>query len=131
MNKFVLVLSMLALIAGVGCSKGFEATKQTGQYTVVVTMDKNPPIIGDNRVEIQVSDKSGKPVKDATVKVEYGMPAMPGMPAMDYSADAAFQEDTNRYIATINPSMAGSWYITVLITRAEKTEKAKFNVDVK
>jgi len=131
MKRVILVLSMLALIVGVGCSKGFETTKQTEQYTVVVTMDKNPPIIGDNRVEIQVSDKSGKPFKDAAVKVEYGMPAMPGMQAMDYSADAAFQENTNRYIATINPSMAGSWYITVLITRAEKTEKAKFNVDVK
>ena len=64
---------------------------------------------------------------DAKVKVEYSMPAMPGMPASNYKTDAALKG--SEYKAKINLSMPGSWDIAVEITRGSKTETAKFNVD--
>ena len=57
------------------------------------------------------------------------MPAMPGMPAMNYKADAALKG--NEYKAKVNFSMAGSWGMVVQITQAEKVKKVKLNVDVK
>ncbi len=76
-----------------------------------------------------IKDGSGKNITDAKVKVGYSMPAMPGMPAMNYKADATLKG--NEYKAKVNFSMAGSWSMVVQITQAEKVKKVKLNVDVK
>jgi len=54
---------------------------------------------------------------------------MPGMPAMNYKADAELKG--NEYKATMGLSMSGSWNIAVKITRAGKTSTMKFTVDAK
>jgi len=94
-----------------------------------VKIDKNPPVVGDNNVSIEVTDGSGHHARDAKVVVEYSMPAMPGMPAMNYKADAELKGDA--YSAKMNLSMSGSWNIAVKITRAGKTSTMKFTVDAK
>jgi hypothetical protein len=104
-------------------------TKKAGDYTVDFALDKNPPVMGKNNVEVGVKDKAGSPVTDARVVVEYSMPAMAGMPAMNYKSTARSKGD--KYLAVIEPSMAGPWNIAVKITRAEKTDTAKFTIDVK
>jgi hypothetical protein len=104
-------------------------TKKAGEYNVVVKIDKNPPVVGDNNVTIGIKDASDKYVSDARVLLEYSMPAMPGMPAMNYKADAVAKG--NEYTAKMNLSMSGSWNITVKITRAGKTSSMKFTVDAK
>jgi len=76
-----------------------------------------------------VKDAGGKAVTDAKVLVEYSMPAMPGMPAMNYKADAQLKGDA--YKAAMNLSMSGSWNISIKVTRANKTQTAKFTVDAK
>jgi hypothetical protein len=80
-------------------------------------------------MDIAIKDTSSKAITDATVAVEYGMPAMPGMPAMNYKTDAQLKGNT--YKAVMNLSMGGSWYINVKVTRADKTQTMKFTVDVK
>ena len=72
-------------------------------------------------------DASGQYVTDATVKVDYSMPAMPGMPAMNYKTDASLSG--RKYTAKMNLSMSGSWNIAVKITKGGKTSTVKFNVD--
>ena len=104
-------------------------TKKAGEYTVDVTTDKNPPVMGKNNVDVAVKDKAGKAVIDAKVVVEYTMPAMPGMPAMNYKSTADLKGD--RYKAVIEPSMAGPWNVAVKITRSGKTDTAKLTLDVK
>jgi len=56
------------------------------------------------------------------------MAAMPGMPAMNYKAKTELKGD--RYLANLNFSMSGSWFINLKITRAGKTQLVKLNVDV-
>jgi len=56
------------------------------------------------------------------------MPAMPGMPAMNYKAKAALSG--SRYLANVNFSMSGAWGVNIKITRAGKTQAVKLNVDV-
>lgn len=115
--------------AGIAAAKDYEVKKKAGEYDVAVTIDKNPPVVGDNNVGIDIKDAAGKNVTDAKVTVAYGMSAMPGMPAMDYKSDADLKG--NGYKARMNLSMSGPWNIVVKISRAGKTTSMKFTVDAK
>lgn len=127
MKKIASVTMVLLLLAGIAYAKNYEVKKKAGGYDVVATLDKNPPVAGDNVIAIVVKDASGKAVTDANVKVEYSMPAMPGMPAMNYKADAKLAG--SEYKATMNLSMSGSWNVAVKITKGGKTSTMKFSVD--
>jgi len=129
MKKIVAAVMVVLLAAGAVYAKGYEVQKKAGEYDVLVTIDRNPPIAGDNAVSITVKDAAGKIVKDAQVKVEYSMPAMPGMPAMNYKTDAVLKG--NEYQSVMGLSMSGSWNISVKITKAGKTSTMKFTVDAK
>lgn len=129
MKRTGIVVLLLLLVAGIAYAKDYEVKKKAGDFDVEVAIDKNPPVVGDNNVKIEIKDSSGKYVSDAKVVVDYSMPAMPGMPAMNYKADAQLKGD--EYKAKMNLSMSGSWNIAVKITRAGKTSTMKFTVDAK
>jgi hypothetical protein len=128
MKRTVIILSVLLLAFGLAYAKDYTVMKKAGSYMVHVKMDKNPPIVGKNQIEVSIQDKAGGEVSDATVLVEYSMPAMPGMPAMNYKTKA--ESKNNKYMATVDFSMSGAWNINVKFTRAGKTQSVKFNVDV-
>ena len=129
MRNLLLIGMAVLLSAGVVFAKDYEVKKKAGDFDVVVTIDKNPPVTGDNNVTISVKDAGGKVVKDAKVVVDYSMPAMPGMPAMNYKADAVQKGD--EYKAVMNLSMAGPWNIMVKISAGGKSGNMKFTVDAK
>ena len=128
MKRFATALIILLLAAGFVYAKDYTVMKKAGSYEVQVKMDKNPPITGQNKMEISIKDDKGGNVTDATVVVEYVMPAMPGMPAMNYKAKAEL--NGSRYLANVNFSMSGAWAVNIKITRAGKTQAVKLNVDV-
>ena len=128
MKKFVAVALILLLSAGLAFAKSYEVTRKAGDYTVDIKMDKNPPVVGSNNIEIVVRDAAGKAVSDARVLVDYGMPAMPGHPAMGYKTDAQYKGGA--YQAVLNISMKGPWTITVRINHLGKAVSARFTVDV-
>ena len=128
MKKFTTALIILLLAAGLVYAKDYTVMKKAGSYTVEVKLDKNPPVTGQNKMEISIKDDKGGNVTDATVVVEYVMPAMPGMPAMNYKAKAEL--NGSRYLANVNFSMSGAWAVNIKITRAGKTQAVKLNVDV-
>jgi hypothetical protein len=129
--KKQLVMAMLVffLLGGVAIAKDFEVTKKAGDYTVAVTIDKNPPTTGDNNLTVSVKDGAGADVADAKVSLEYSMPAMPGMPPMNYKTNA--EPTGKQYKTKVNFSMSGSWNMTVKIVRGGKTAQAKFTVDAR
>jgi len=127
MKKIVYLLITLLLTTGLVFAKDYEITKKADDYNVLVKIDKNPPVVGENNVTIEIKDAAGKNVTEAKVKLDYGMAAMPGMPAMFYKADAELKGSL--YKAKMNLSMAGSWNITIQITQGDKVRKVKFNVD--
>jgi hypothetical protein len=130
MKKLCAVVAVAMLfISGIAYAKDYEVNKKAGEYDVMVRIDKNPPVVGDNTITIEIKDTSRKYVTDAKVVVEYSMPAMPGMPAMNYKTDTELKG--NEYRAKMNLSMSGSWNIAVKITRAAKTSTMKFTVDAK
>ncbi len=127
MKRLALFAVVFLMVTGIAYAKDYEVKKKAGEYNVLVKIDKNPAVVGDNNVSIEVTDAAGHHARDAKVIVDYSMPAMPGMPAMNYKADAELKGD--EYKAKMNLSMAGSWNITVKITRAGKTSRLKFSVD--
>lgn len=127
MKKLTIITMILFLAVGIAYAKDYEVKKKAGEYDVEVKIDKNPPVVGDNNITVEIKDLSGKYVTDAKVKVDYSMPAMPGMPAMNYKTDAELKG--NEYKAKMNLSMSGSWNIAVKITKSGKTVSMKFNVD--
>ena len=129
MKRFCLCILIFLTGAALGCAKGYEATKTSESYQVGITLDKNPPIAGENQMTILIKGASGKEVTDAAVSVDYSMPAMPGMPAMNYTTETKVKGTA--YHTTLNLSMSGAWNIAVKITRNDKTEMVNFNVDAR
>jgi hypothetical protein len=129
MKRLVLAVILVLLVAGTAAAKDYEVTKKAGDYTVVVKIDRNPPITGDNNLSVSVKDGAGADVTDAKVSVEYSMPAMPGMPAMKYNTNAELA--AKEYKTKVNFSMSGSWNMVIKIIRANKTTQAKFTVDAR
>lgn len=129
MKRIVVIMVLLLLAANGAHAKGYEVQKKAGEYDVTVVFDRNPPTASDNAVGVTIKDAAGHVVKDAAIKIEYSMPAMPGMPPMSYKADAVLKGD--EYKATLGLSMSGSWNLAVKIIRAGKTSTMKFTVDAK
>jgi hypothetical protein len=129
MKKGLWVAILLVVwMSGTVWAKEYKVHKMAGDYMVDIMMDKDPPVVGANLVELAVTDKAGK-VTDAKVQVVAQMPAMPGMPAMENKADAKLEGD--RYQTKITLSMGGSWNMSARITRGGKTTTLKWTVDAR
>ena len=109
---------VVLLIVGVAHAREYQATKRVGTLQAEIRVDRNPPIVGDNRIEIGIRDQDGKSVTDASVLVNYYMPPMPRMAPMNYITDAKLRGDT--YKATMNFIMSGPWIIAIKINPAER-----------
>jgi hypothetical protein len=127
-TKWVSMFVLLALFSATAAyGRGMEIKKKLEDYEVIVNLDKHPPVLGDNPLEVEIKEPGGKPVTDAKVLVNYYMPPMPRMAPMNYKSDAPFSK--GKYKMTMNIIMSGPWIIRVLITRGGKTSLVKFNVD--
>jgi len=106
---------------------GLKVEKKTGEYLVKAEIERNPLIVGDNDIEIWITDDYGKSITDAKVMVNYYMPPMPRMAPMNYKTGADLNKD--KYRTTLNIIMAGPWYIKIIIKHGGKISTIKFNVD--
>lgn len=122
----IFILTVLVVVP-TAYSKDLELRKSAGEYDVGIRIDRNPPILGDNNMEVEIKDAAGSQIEDATVLVNYYMPPMPRMAPMNYTADAKLRG--RKYKTTMNLIMSGPWVIAVKITRNGKTTTAKFNID--
>ena len=120
---------ILALLAAVpeAYSKDLELTGKAGDLEVHARIDRNPPILGHNHMEIEIKDAAAGRVTDANVMVNYYMPPMPRMAPMNYTTNAELKGE--KYRVTMDLIMTGPWIIRVVITRGGKTATAKFNID--
>ncbi|MCD8491760.1 MAG: FixH family protein [Geovibrio sp.] len=131
MKRLILTAALMLILAVSAFAAPLEITKQTGDFTVVSSLDRNPPVKGKNTVSIVIKDKDGKAVQDAKAAVYYSMPAMPGMPAMDYKTMAEFKNGA--YSAVLDLSMTGPWNVEVrFVAPPSKTmNRVSFSVDVR
>jgi hypothetical protein len=127
MIKLTVSFLVLLLVPGVVQAKGYEVKKNVGGYAAEIRIDKNPLVLGDNNIEIEIRDPEGNNVTDAKVLVNYYMPPMPRMIPMNYRTDAKLSKD--RYRAKMNLIMSGPWIVAIIITHDGKTRSAKINLD--
>jgi hypothetical protein len=128
MNRLALLIVVLLLSANIAYAKSYEVDKQVDGYNVVMKIDRNPPIAGDNNVSIEVSDAITHCACNTNVAIEYSKPAMAGTPALHYTAETELRR--GRHIGKISLSLPGFWNIAVKITTGDKTWTTNFTVDV-
>jgi hypothetical protein len=122
------VLLILCSLKGTGYAASLADSKKAGDYVVAIQVDRNPPILGINNLEVDIRGADGAAVTDAKVLVNYYMPPMPRMAPMNYRADAPFKD--GKYRVAMNFIMEGPWYIVVKINHLGRNTSAKFNVNV-
>ncbi len=127
MTKFFAFILTLSLMSGVVFARNYEVKKAAGEYETEVRLDRSPPAVGDNQIEIEVKDARGRTVTDAKILVNYYMPPMPRMVPMNYVTDAKLKGE--KYRAKMNFIMSGPWIIAIKISHGGKISTAKFNVD--
>lgn len=83
--------------------------------------EPDPPKSGQNALEVAVKQPDGSPLTDATVKVVFSMPAMPAMnmPAMRTETTLA-HDSGGRYRGTSDLAMAGTWTVSVTVSRGNE-----------
>ncbi len=130
MKKLIpwILVFVLALGSTYAYSKEFQAKKKFGDWEIELRMDRDPPILGDNHMKIEIRDAAGKRVTDAKVLVNYYMPPMPRMAPMNYKTDAHLKGD--QFHATLRFVMSGPWYIVVIVQREGNRSSVKFNLQV-
>jgi hypothetical protein len=122
------VLLFFCLLVGTGYAASLSDSKKAGGYDVAIRIDRNPPVLGINNLEVEIRGADRQAVSDAKVLVNYYMPPMPRMAPMNYRVDAPFRG--GKYRVAMNFIMEGPWYIVVKIQHGGKNASARFNVNV-
>src|SRR5215831_16230868 len=130
------------LLLGTACSDdrgtspaapGAASTTASGQPLQITFRALGSPATGDNKVEATVKQADGTPVTDANVSVTFRMPAMPSMnmPEM-HSTTALTHQGDGRYVGTGQLEMAGSWNVTVNVSRnGAQVASSRFTLQAK
>jgi hypothetical protein len=129
------ILAMLAAVAllGTACGQAPSSTAaDAGNGMTISFKTIDEPAKGANKLEAVVK-QDGKPVTDATVAVTFRMPAMPSMnmPEM-HSTTPLTHESNGRYVGTGQLEMAGSWNVTVTVSRnGTQVGSSRFSLQAK
>lgn len=116
MKKLVLSLLLVAFAATFVFAEGASSFKtKAGGLDVELIFEEGHIHMGENHVSFMIHDASGNMVKDAGVKIEYGMPPMKNMAPMNYRARTEFNGE--EYEGEINLSMQGKWFLVAKILR--------------
>lgn len=128
-TKWTILIIVSLLLGNVICSDDLELKKNVGAYEIAIKIDRNPPILGNNRIEIEIKESGGALVTDADVLVNYYMPPMPRMVPMNYKVKAKLKGGT--YTAVMKFIMEGPWVIAVKVSHGDRKFTAKFNINAR
>jgi len=128
--KYLIVgFAIYFVLLEVSEARDFKVRKKAGGLTFDITLNRNPPVLGDNEIRIEIKDSQGNPFKEAKVFVNYYMPPMPGMPPMNYTIPTQLED--NEYRATMDLIMTGPWNIIIRLKDQGKFLKVVFPIDVR
>ena len=130
-NKYLLIALMIgaAIIVGLGWKtlSGSGASTGSGSEAISLTTNPNPLQMGSATFIIDVKDKTGKPVDNATVSFDLNMTAM----NMGTQQGNATPQGDGRYAVSGRMSMRGPWKVSTKITMPDGSVVNKdFTVNV-
>jgi hypothetical protein len=107
----------------------YRVRKNVEGLTFDIAINRNPPVLGNNEIRIQIKGPQDKPVLDAEVEVNYYMPPMPKMAPMNYTVPAPLKG--NEYRATMDLIMTGPWNIVTRARIQGRSIRVVFPIDVR
>ena len=142
MKKSVIILgiamcAVLVITAACGSKMGTEGGLATGKVIKAVpvgnltaTLSSGPGQLkqGDQEVTLSFTDASGKPVDVGAVALNFHMPAMGGMAAMNDAVTFTTTGTPGVYQGKVNIGMAGEWQAQLAYEGPAGTGKTTFSV---
>lgn len=131
----VTVFALLAIAAACGTKNG--STTQTGKPIATVTVNNLTATLsnsrgqlkqGDQEVMLAFTDSSNKPVDVGAVSLNFHMPAMGSMAAMNDAVTFTTTGTPGVYSGKVNISMAGEWQGQLAYEGPAGKGKATFSV---
>jgi hypothetical protein len=122
-NRLAGFLLVSVLLPAAGCAR--EESSGAEDVKVELALQPDPPKVGPATATIKLSDKDGRPIKGATLKLEGNMNHAGMKPVF---ADAN-EVDTGKYEGTLDFNMAGDWFVLVTGTLPDG-RKLKRKIDV-
>lgn len=127
MKNILITLITLALSVSLLQAKAFEQDAKFRTTKVHITSEK-PLTAGTNVLLLDIS-KDSKALEESKVEVKAFMPAMPGMPAMEFKS-AAKSLGKGKYEVKLNIAMNGTWQVHIFITpKAGKKSRVKTSIN--
>ena len=114
--KLLITLLAAMLTYGMLHAAAFEQ-EAAFKTTKVVYSSEKPLSVGMNVLDFKLT-RDGKAVTGAEVSVKVFMPKMPGMPYMEYVANAE-PIGEGSYRADVNFAMPGTWQLYIFVHTAD------------
>lgn len=143
MKKIVALTTLvvaLFILAACGSKNGSSAsvptgktikTVQVGNLTATLSNNTGQLKQGDQEVTLTFTDSSGKPVDVAGVSLNFHMPAMGGMAAMNDAVTFTTTGTPGIYTGQVNIEMAGEWQGQLAYEGPAGTSKTTFTVSAR
>lgn len=136
MKKFVFVLALFSLsifafaCGGSGSSSGGKEVGKSSVNNLTVTLATESGVLksGANDFTLTFADASGKPVDVGAASVNFFMPAMGSMSAMNDAATLTTSGTPGVYNGKVKLSMAGEWQVQVAFEGAAGKGKTSFQI---
>lgn len=113
-------VTIVALAFACGCN---AAPQKPLDAKAELTLEPNPPVVGDSQVALTLIDSSDKPVAGATVRLEGNMNHAGMKPSF---ADLK-ESEPGRYAGTLKFTMGGDWFV---IVTANTTDGRQFETKI-
>jgi len=124
------IVFFLFSVFGEPCEAGdYRVRKNINGLTFDIAINRNPPVLGNNEIRIDIRDPLGNPILDAEVLVNYYMPPMPRMAPMNYTISAPLKGE--EYRAVMDLIMTGPWNIIARAMIQGKWIRVTFPIDVR
>ena len=138
MKKSLVILLVLvaALVIVAACTK-FTNTTSSGKPIASVSVNNLTATLfsstgqlksGDQEITFAFTDSSGKPVDVGAVSLNFHMPAMGGMAAMNDAVTFTTTDTPGIYRGKVNIGMAGEWQAQLAYEGPAGKGKATFSV---
>lgn len=109
LQSSIFLLLLLLLLTLPGCR---QAGRDLSDIGVNLTLNPNPPQVGQAMVNVILSDAGGQPISGATVELEGNMTHAGMSPVISSTKETG----SGRYEAPLEFNMAGDWFILVRAT---------------
>ena len=135
MKKMIATIGALALLAataacGAGGGAGDKEIKSGKVGAVTVTLANSDGVLrhGDQELTVTFRDASGKTVDVGSASLNFFMPAMGTMPAMNDPATLTTTSTPGVYRGKVNLEMGGEWQAQIAYEGPAGTGKGSFPV---